>query len=121
MSVNHHDRIEGIVKGVLKEAAMGEPFGYSVSFGYWPLLGPKGEPVGMGAAWMIAVSVRGTSPGDEDIVTPFPVPGFLPPDEAIRNTAAGLLEQCRKDRSQAQSAELAAARALFQEQVKGNA
>ena len=99
MSVDHHERIKGVVKTALKEACMGEPFGFSVSpASVWPLVGPQGEQLGPGPAWFVIVTIRGAGLGEGDIVAYFPVPGILPNDADFRTVATGLLERCRQER-----------------------
>lgn len=113
MSVNHTDRYEGVVKAALKEAALGEAFGFAVSFGYWPLKDLAGNDLGMGAGWFIFVSIRGGGIGEPDEGNGFPVPGLLPPDELVRNVAASLLNKCRDDRDKKKNDSLAQARAAY--------
>lgn len=102
--IDHTQRLTGVVKGALKEAAMGEAVGYAVSFGYWPQTDQTGNVVGMGPAWFVFVSIRnGLDP--EPIGNGFPVHGLLPPDDAFVQVARGLLERCRQERD-AKSAQI---------------
>lgn len=101
MSIKHQERIERIVDKALKEAAMGEPYGYAVEFCFAPAMvntpeGPKpiGDPT---PCWFIIVTIRAglTEP---DVGNGFPVFGILPSDEDFRVVARALLERCRQDR-----------------------
>jgi hypothetical protein len=119
VSINHAQRLEGVVKGALKDAALNEPFGYAVCGpSIWPLVSPEGKEIGPGAAWLVMVSIRNTNPGEGDIWHAFPIPGMLPDDESFRNVARGLLEQCRETRDQKRGSELDQARAAFKAQMK---
>lgn len=111
--IDHSSRIRGTVKAALKEAAMGEPFGYFVEFTYCPtpVKLPNGtiEPVGPPlAAWFIGVSIRATGVGDPDVVDGWPVYGFVPSDEELREIAAGVLERARRKREGQNAAIMAA-------------
>jgi hypothetical protein len=109
MTVEHRARLEGVVKAALKEAAMGEPFGFAVNGpGVWPLLDGQGNPAQPGPAWFVLVTIRPTGVGEPDIGNGFPIPGVLPEDEAFRQVAKGLLERCRTEREQGNRKVLAA-------------
>ena len=105
MSVDHHERIKGVVKAALKEACMGEPFGFAVTpASVWPIpvkpparddLPPETADM---PAWFVLVTIRGAGLGEPDIGNGFPVAGILPPDEHFRQIATQLLERCRRER-----------------------
>jgi hypothetical protein len=97
------------VKAALKEAAMGEPFGFAINGpGVWPLIDNQGQQAPPGPAWFVLVTIRAAGVGDPDIGNGFPVPGVLPEDEAFRAVAKGLLERCRREREQGNRKVLAA-------------
>jgi hypothetical protein len=109
VTVEHRARLEGVVKAALKEAAMGEPFGFAVNGpGVWPLIDNQGQQAPPGPAWFVLVTIRPTGVGEPDIGNGFPVPGVLPEDEAFRAVAKGLLERCRREREQGNRKVLAA-------------
>jgi hypothetical protein len=99
VSTDHHERLKGVVKTALKEAAMGEPFGFVVSTpGIWPVKDDQGQDVGAAPGWFIVVTIRGAGLGEPDIGNGFPVYGVLPNDDDFRNVARRLLERCRQER-----------------------
>lgn len=101
MSVDHHERIKGVVKTALREAAAGEPFGFVVCTpAIWPMKNEKGEDVGIAPAWFVVVTIRGAGLGEPDIGNGFPVYGILPNDEDFRTVATQLLERNRRERDQ---------------------
>lgn len=101
MSIGHQARLEGVVKTALKEAAMGEPFGFAVTGpAIWPLKDGQGNDVGPGPAWFVLVTIRASGLGEPDIGNGFPVPGILPKDEDFRYVAKGLLDLNRKQRDE---------------------
>lgn len=100
MSANHRERIERVVDKALKEAAMGEPYGFVISPpAFWPFLGPKGQVTGQGPAWFVVVTIRATALTEPDIYQGHPVPGFLPIDDDFRTVAQELLKLCLKERA----------------------
>lgn len=112
MAVDHTARLNGVVKAALKEAAMGETFGYFVTFTFAPMYaeGPNGERmvVGLGPAWFVFVTIRGAGLTDPDIGKGRAVEGgVLPDDEPFRDLAVTLLEECREERGQAQRGTMA--------------
>lgn len=114
MSVNQTQRVEGVVKGALKEVALNEPFGFAVSGpSHWPFINEEGQIVGMGPGWCVLVTIRAANPGEEDFGRCRPLPGVLPTDEEFRTAAVGLLESCREERAQQRDDDLAKARAAF--------
>lgn len=113
MSINHRERIEGVVKTALKEKAMGEPFGFVLSPpSVWPFMDQMGNQVGQGPAWFITVTIRSDALGEPDIWSGFPVPGILPADEDFKRVATGLLENCLQQREQKKAAVLQAVGAV---------
>lgn len=109
MSVDHTERIKGVVKAALKQASMGEAFGFAVHGpSIWPFRGPDGTVVGQGPAWFVVVTIR-AGLGEPDIGNGFPVPGILPEDEAFRTVATGLLERDRRERDATNAKALQAA------------
>ena len=108
MSTNHHERIEKLVDKALKQAAMGERYGFSVSTpSLWPVLNQQGQPTGQSApAWFVMVTIPDTAVGEPDIGNGFPVYGVLPDDEDFRKVAIGLLDRCRGDRDKANASAL---------------
>lgn len=111
MSIDHTSRIEGVVKGALKEAALGEPFGYHLSFGYWPAQDQNGQVMGAGPAWFLCVTIR-NGLAREPIANGAPLHGLLPPDEAFAALSRRLIETARAAREQAEAQDMAAAKAL---------
>ena len=110
MSIEHRARLEGVVKAALKEAAMGEPFGFAVTGpAIWPLIDNEGNPAKPGPAWFVLVTIRATGVGEPDIGNGFPIPGVLPRDEDFRFIAKAMLERCRQEREQKAAGVLAAA------------
>ena len=110
MSVDHHERIKGVVKAALKDASIGEPFGFAVTpASIWPLVDNEGKPLGPGPAWFVTVTIRGAGLGEPDIGNGFPVPGILPSDDHFRQVATGLLERCRQERDATNLAAIQAA------------
>lgn len=102
MSTDHHERIARIVDRALKEAALGEPYGFTVSGpSAWPQYAqtPDGKQAmaGLAPAWFVLVTIR-AGLGEPDIGNGFPIPGVLPEDELFRQVATGLLEKCRQER-----------------------
>ena len=115
MSVDHHERIKGVVKAALKEACMGEPFGCAVTPpSVWPVpVAPperEGEPpvTQNMPAWFVLVTIR-AGLGEPDIGNGFPVPGVLPTDEHFRQVATQLLERNRRERDATNLAAMQAA------------
>lgn len=97
MSVDHVQRINGVVKAALKEVALGEPYGFAVTPpAIWPIIGPNGQVVGQGACWFVVVSIRDGL--DPDISDGFVVPGFLPTDDDFRMVAQELFKKCKAQR-----------------------
>lgn len=111
MSVDHVQRINGVVKAALKEVAVGEPFGFAVSPpAIWPVIGPNGQVVGQGACWFVVVSIRDGL--DPDISDGFVVPGFLPTDDDFRDVAKKLFEGCKAQREKQQELRKEQAKAI---------
>lgn len=110
MSIGHQKRIERVVDDALKQAAMGESYGFAVSGpSIWPLIDPAGNQVPPGPAWFVLVTIRATGVGEPDIGNGFPVPGILPSEENFRNVAQALLARCRAERDQGNAQALQAA------------
>lgn len=114
MSTNHRERLERVVDKALKEAALGEPYGFAVSGpGVWPLVEQDQDgqprPVPPGPAWFVLVTIRAAGLGEPDIGNGFPVPGVLPRDADFQTVARGLLARCRAERDNANATALQAA------------
>lgn len=101
MGVSHQKRLEKVVDDALKQAALGEAYGFAVNGpGVWPLLDSEGKPAQPGPAWFVLVTIKSKLVGAADIGNGFPIPGVLPEDEAFRQVAKGLLERNRRERDQ---------------------
>lgn len=99
--IDHTARVEGVIKAKLKEHAMGQPVGFSVSQCYAPVPDQNGNITGIGPSWLIMVSIPHPLPmigqGTPDIAVSVPVGGVLPPDALLAQVAQGLLEKCREE------------------------
>lgn len=99
--IDHTPRINGVVKNAVKEAALGEPAGYVVSFGYWPILDPQtGQNLGTGPAWVVVVTMKSPIVGAADLDAVFAIPGAVPPDDQFQAIARGLVANCRAQAAQ---------------------
>lgn len=119
MSVNHLTRVTGLVKAALKEAALNEPHGFSVSQTFVYPVDQNGVPQRdqpMLPGWFVLVTIRNSGLGEPDIGNGFGIPGVMPEDAIFKTVAQSLFARCRKDRDDKQGNELKAARAAFQQQ-----
>lgn len=99
MSINHRERVERVVDKALKEAALGEPYGFWVAPGHWPYIDlATGKEVGNGPALWITVTIRATGLGDPDLGKGYALPGVLPEDADIQFVAVGLFKGLLMDR-----------------------
>lgn len=106
MSTNHRERLERVVDKALKQAAMGEPYGFTVSGpAIWPLKDGQGNDIPPGPAWFVLVTIRAglTEP---DIGNGFPIPGILPNDQDFEVVARALLAKNRQERDNDNAAAL---------------
>lgn len=97
MSTDHTRRLYRAADDALRKAAMGEPYGLAVEFCFAPIMGPNGQPTGLGPAWFIIVTIHSPIVGESDIGHGFPVHGVLPPEQAFAEVAVDLLKLCRQD------------------------
>lgn len=114
MSVNHRQRLEGVVRSALEGAAFKESYGYAVSQCFAPQVGPGGKVAGLGPAWLVTVTIR-DGLAAEPVGHMFPVPGVLPEDRHFRAVAAQLLADCRRERDEKNAAAMAEAKGALQQ------
>lgn len=103
MAIDHTERIKGVVKAALKEAAMGEPFGCFAAFCFAPQyaqVAGKSVMAGIAPAWFVTVTIRNTGLGQPDIGNGKAVYGILPDDAILSASAVELLADCRTERDQ---------------------
>lgn len=98
--IEHRFRLEGVVKTHLKKIALGQPYGYVVSFGFGPVPDPaNGQVGGLGWEWMVLVSIPNPLVGQGDVAGAMPVPGgVLPPDTVFRQIAEFIFGKCLEER-----------------------
>lgn len=101
MSVDHNQRLTGVVKAALKEAALGATdYGYAVNGPLFaPVVDQAGNPVGLNPSWLVLITLR-AGLGGEQITAPGLIPGVLPSDQAFKETAQKCLENARQQREQ---------------------
>jgi hypothetical protein len=103
--IDHHSRIQGVVKSALKRAALSDSFGYYVAPCIVPAMAqtPKGQTFGgFHPGWMVSVTIRDTNNlGSGDLIDGGSLIGSLPPDEAFEELAMSLYERLRDRRDQA--------------------
>ena len=97
MSTDHTRRLYRAADDALRKAAMGEPYGLAVEFTFAPVMGPGGQPTGLGPAWFVIVTIRSPIVGEPDLGHGIPVHGVLPAEQTMAEVAVDLLKLCRQD------------------------
>jgi hypothetical protein len=92
-------RLNGVVRGAIKQIAVNQPFESDVSACFAPVLHPQSHDiVGFKHSWLVTVSIPNPLAGPDDIAVSIPLHGVVPPAAMFEDIAKRLFDRCMEQK-----------------------